>query len=221
MKREIKKKLKEDEFVHGFSWLVDFAEKWKKETHHRRARSSSGWPCSGPASRSSERHPEPQEQRRSGRDPGSARRSGQESPKPRPSSKPWPRRASSPGWPRAQLASYWVEQGELWTRPTRPWPAPRRDRKDFFYYQAKDLAAQIAILKGDYDGALKILQAIEDAKPKDFTLDAVLFHKAEALEKKGDRAAALALFKKIQTDYAQSYFGYDAGQKTRKLEAAK
>jgi hypothetical protein len=31
MKREMKKKLKEDEFVHGFSWLFDFVKTWKKE----------------------------------------------------------------------------------------------------------------------------------------------------------------------------------------------
>jgi predicted negative regulator of RcsB-dependent stress response len=119
-----------------------------------------------------------------------------------------------------QLASYWIEKGEL-DKAAGVLAGLKESPKDFFYFQAKDLAAQVALLKGDADGALKILKAIEDAKPKDFTLDAILFHKAEALEKKGDRAAALEVFKKIQADYAQSYYGYDAGLRARKLETAK
>jgi tetratricopeptide (TPR) repeat protein len=93
--------------------------------------------------------------------------------------------------------------------------------KDFFYFQARDLSAQIAVLKGDYDKAITILLAIEAASPKDFNLDAVLYHRAEALEKKGDSAGALVLYKKLQADYAQSYFGYEAGMKARKLEPSK
>jgi hypothetical protein len=41
------------------------------------------------------------------------------------------------------------------------------------------------------------------------------------LEKKGDRAEALKVFKKIQEEYPQSYYGYDAGLRARKLEPAK
>ena len=118
------------------------------------------------------------------------------------------------------LATYWMEQGQN-DKALAALSAIEDTPKDFHYYQARDLAAQIALLKGDAAGALAILDTIEAAKPKDFNLDAVLFHKAEALEKKGDKAAALALFKKIQTDYAQSYFGYDAGLRVRKLESAK
>lgn len=119
-----------------------------------------------------------------------------------------------------QLASYWVEKGDL-DKAAVVLAGLKESPKDFFYYQAKDLSAQVALLKGDADGALKILKTIEDAKPKDFTLDTILFHKAEALEKKGDRAAALGIFKQIQADYAQSYYGYDAGLRARKLETAK
>jgi tetratricopeptide (TPR) repeat protein len=119
-----------------------------------------------------------------------------------------------------QLASFWVEQGDL-DKAAAALAGIKESPKDFFYWQAKDLAAQIALLKGDAAGALAILDKIEAVKPKEFNLDAVLFHKAEALEKKGDKAAALALFKKIQADFAQSYFGYDAGLRARKLESAK
>jgi predicted negative regulator of RcsB-dependent stress response len=118
------------------------------------------------------------------------------------------------------IATYWVEQGDLEKAQaalSRVKDAPR----DFFYYQAQDLAAQVAILKGNCDQAIILLQKIEEEKPKDYVLDAVLFHRAEALEKKGSRQEALELYKKVQADYAQSYFGYDASLKVRKLESAK
>ncbi len=120
----------------------------------------------------------------------------------------------------AELASYWVEKGDL-GRAEKALMAVKNTSRDFYYYQSQDMAGQIAALKGDYEGALKIYQAIEDAKPKDYMLDAALFHKAEVLEKKGDAAGALKLYKKIQTDYSLSYYGYDAGLRVRKLEPAK
>jgi predicted negative regulator of RcsB-dependent stress response len=119
-----------------------------------------------------------------------------------------------------ELATYWVEQGQLDKAQTAL--ALIKDvPKDFSYYQGCDLAAQIAILKGDYDAALAILKKVEDEKPKDYILDAVQFHHAEALEKKGSVAEALAIYKKLQAEYAQSYYGYDASLRARKLEAAK
>jgi predicted negative regulator of RcsB-dependent stress response len=118
------------------------------------------------------------------------------------------------------LATYWIDQGQ----PDKAQAALDRIKdtsKDFFFYQAQDLSAQIAILKGDYDRAIGLLKKIEDEKPKDYVLEAVLFRRAEALEKKGNTAEALALFKKIQDEYAQSYYGYNASTRVRKLEAAK
>jgi len=218
MKREIKKKLKEDEFVHGFSWLVDFAQKWRKEliiaaavivglallwtgvqvlngVQNRKNSAVLGdiLALRNDLTKNPQNLSKLEVLAQKGR---------------------FARVAS------AQLASYWVEQGALDKADQTLAGAVGGDR-DFFYFQAQDLSAQIATLRGEYDRAVKILQAIEDAKPRDFNLDAVLYHKAEAMEKKGDKAGALALFKRIQTEYAQSYFGYDAGQKIRKLEAAK
>jgi len=118
------------------------------------------------------------------------------------------------------LATYWIEQGQ----PDKAQAALDRIKdtsKDFFHYQAQDLSAQIAILKADYDRAVGILKKIEDEKPKDYLLDAVLYHHAEALEKKGNAPEALALYKKLQDEYAQSYYGYDASVRVRKLEATK
>ena len=88
------------------------------------------------------------------------------------------------------LATYWVEQGQL-DKAQAALADIKDTPKDFVHYQAQDLAAQTAILKGEYDKALDLLKKIEDAKPKDYLLDAVLFHKAEALEKKGSIAEAL------------------------------
>jgi len=118
------------------------------------------------------------------------------------------------------LATYWVEQGQL-DKGQAALAGIKDNSKDFFSYQAQDLAAQIATLKGEYDKALAILKKIEDAKPKDYLPDAILFHKAEALEKKGSTAEALVVYKKLQDEFAQSYYGYDASLKVKKLEPAK
>jgi len=218
MKRETKKKLKEDEFVHGFSWLFDFVQKWRKELiiaaavlvglavlwtgvqvlngiQNRKDSAALGEILT----LRSDLTKNPQNISKL----EIAARKGK-----------FARVAA------AQLASYWVEQGAL-DKAEKALSGVSGGARDFFYYQAQDLAGQIAILRGDYDRAVKILQAVEEAKPKGYNLDAVLYHKAEALEKKGDKAGALALYKRIQTEYAQSYFGYDAGQKAGKLETAK
>jgi predicted negative regulator of RcsB-dependent stress response len=118
------------------------------------------------------------------------------------------------------LATFWIEQGQL-DKAQASLAGIKDTPKDFFYYQAQDLTAQTAVLKGDYDKALALLKKVEDAKPKEYLLDAILFHKAEALEKKGSIAEALAVYKKIQDEYAQTYYGYDASLKVKKLEAAK
>jgi tetratricopeptide (TPR) repeat protein len=93
--------------------------------------------------------------------------------------------------------------------------------QDFIYYQAQDLLAQINARQKDYDGAIAIYTKIEEAKPEDYCLDVVLFHKAEALEAKGSQPEALAVYKKIQEQFPQSYYGYDAAERVRKIETSK
>jgi predicted negative regulator of RcsB-dependent stress response len=218
MKRDMKKKLKEDEFAHGFSWVLDFLEEWKKEfiiggvviaavvllfvgVHLIKGIG---------ASKDSAVLGEILALRADlGKNPQSLVRLEALAGKGK-----FSRIASS------ELAAYWVGQGNL-DKAEQALAGVKRGSGDFFDYQAQDLAAQIALLKGDADRAIKILLAIEEAKPKDYALDAVLFHRAQALEKKGDKAEALKLFQKIQADYPQSYYGYDAGLRAKKLEAPK
>jgi predicted negative regulator of RcsB-dependent stress response len=117
-------------------------------------------------------------------------------------------------------ATYWVEKGDLEKAKEslgKIKPAPQ----DFIYFQARDLLAQVNAMQKDYDQAIAIYTKIEEAKPKDYCLDAVLFHKAEAFEAKGSKPEALAVYKKIQEQFPQSYYGYDAAERARKIEAAK
>ncbi len=217
MKREIKKKLKEDEFVSIFGRIMASFESWRQEALIGLAVLAGLavllgglFFLRGAQTRSSSAELGRILELRNGLDktPGNAAALEALAKKGK-----YARVAAT------QLASHWVESGDL-DKAAAVLAGLKDAPKDFFYYQAKELAAQVAVLKGDIDGGLKILQAIEDAKPKDYVLDAVLFHKAEALEKKGDKAGALALFRRVQTEYAQSYFGYDAGLRASKLDAS-
>ncbi len=119
--------------------------------------------------------------------------------------------------PYVLLSTYWVEKGDLAKAKdllAKVGPSPR----DFIYYQAQDLLGKVSLLSKNYDQALAVYDKLEKDKAEDYTMDVVLFHKAEALEGKGDTQGALAIYKKLQQDYPQSYFGYDAAERVRKLE---
>jgi predicted negative regulator of RcsB-dependent stress response len=118
------------------------------------------------------------------------------------------------------LAAYYIDQGQF-DKAGAALADIKDGSRDFFYYQAEDLKAQVDILKGENDKAIDLLKKIEEAKPKDYLLDAVLYHHAEALEKKGNLKEALDIYKKLQTDYPQSYYGYDASLKVQKQGGTK
>jgi len=116
------------------------------------------------------------------------------------------------------IATHWVEQGDLEKAKTAV--AKVGDgTKDIIYYQAQDLLAEILSRQKEYDKAIAIYDQIFKENPKDYGLDVVLFHKAEALESKGDIKEAVAVYKKIQADFPQSYYGYDASGRIRKVES--
>ncbi len=118
------------------------------------------------------------------------------------------------------LAGYWVEKGNF-DRAEESLQQITKGKKDIFYYQAQDLLAQVHMKRKDFDKALQIYKEIEEENPEEYTLDAILFHQAEAFEQKGNIEEALTLYRKVQEEYPQTYFGYDASQKVEKLEPKK
>lgn len=118
------------------------------------------------------------------------------------------------------LANHWVEKGEDVKAKTFLEKMPE-DKKDIVYYQAQDLLAQILLRQKDYDKAINIYKKIEGENPKAYSLDVILFHRAEVHEKKGEIAEALILYKRVQDEFPQTYYSFEASQKVRELEAKK
>jgi predicted negative regulator of RcsB-dependent stress response len=119
-----------------------------------------------------------------------------------------------------ELARHWAEKAD-WAKAEAALNRFPAGSKDLLYYQAEDLRAQVALGQKDFDKAIAIYKKMADEKPKVYPLDAILFHLAESHELKGDTAAAVELYKKLQADYGQSYFGYEASLKAGKLEVRK
>ena len=118
------------------------------------------------------------------------------------------------------LASYWMENGDLAKAQAYLENIPKKP-KDVFFYQAQDLLGQIHFKQKDFDKAIEIYRAIEEDDPESYSLDVILFHRAEIHEEKGETDEALALYRKIQEEYSQTYYGFDASQKITKLELKK
>lgn len=118
------------------------------------------------------------------------------------------------------LASYWMENGDLVKAQAYLENIPKKP-KDVFFYQAQDLLGQIHFKQKDFDKAIEIYRAIEEDDPESYSLDVILFHRAEIHEEKGETDEALALYRKIQEEFSQTYYGFDASQKVTKLELKK
>jgi tetratricopeptide (TPR) repeat protein len=118
------------------------------------------------------------------------------------------------------LATYWMENGDPDKARSFVEKIPETP-KDFFYYQAKDLLAQIHFKSKEYDKSLEIYKKIEEESPKHYSMDVILFHRAEINEEKGDVEQALALFRRVQDEFPQTFYGYEASQKVGKLETKK
>jgi predicted negative regulator of RcsB-dependent stress response len=218
MKRRIKKQLKEDEFVSGMTKFMQFVKKWEREVIIAAAAATAlillflGFQFlkAQQAKKESRAVGEILELRADlSHNPQNVARLEQMG-----------GRGKFARIAFISLATYWIEQGQL-DKAEAALLQIKNDPRDFFYYQAQDLASQIAVLKGDFDKAINVLKKIEEEKPKDYLLDAVLFRHAEALEKKGSIPEALIMYKKLQEEYAQTYYGYDASLRVRKLEGAK
>jgi predicted negative regulator of RcsB-dependent stress response len=115
------------------------------------------------------------------------------------------------------LATYWIEQGD-YDKATASLEKIKKSKKDFLYYRAQDLMATIQVKRKNYDEAIEIYKKIEKEKPKDFSLEVILFHRAEVHEEKGEKEEALALYKRIRDEFPQTYYSMDASQRIEKLE---
>ncbi|UCE40501.1 MAG: tetratricopeptide repeat protein [Candidatus Aminicenantes bacterium] len=119
-----------------------------------------------------------------------------------------------------KLAAFAIEQGD--SGKAKSYLEKVKDnRKDITYYQAQDMLAQVYIGDKEYDKAIAIYKTIEEDGQKDYTLDAILFHMAEAHEGKGEREIALEIYKRVQQEYSQSFYGFDASKKVAELEEKK
>jgi len=115
-----------------------------------------------------------------------------------------------------QLASFWAGQEEYEKAEAEIMKMPEK-KKDVFYYKAKDLLGQIYIKQKKFDEAVSLYDQLSD-NPHDYTRDVLLFHKAQALEEKGELEKALEVYKTIQEEFSQTYYGYEASQKVVELE---
>jgi len=115
-----------------------------------------------------------------------------------------------------ELAKYWTERSD-WAKAETYLGRVAGSPKDLLYYQTENLKAQVAIGKKEFDKAIAIYEKIRDEKPRVYPLDAVLFHLAESHELKGETKEALDIYKKLQEEYTQSYYGYEASLKAGRL----
>ena len=116
-----------------------------------------------------------------------------------------------------ELASYWFYKEDYDKVIDYLDKIPQGD-KDIFFYQAKNLLAETYYHQNEYDKALGIYEQIENENPKDYPLDLVLFKEAGILEEQGNEERALEIYRRIQEDYAQTYYGFEAQEKVRELE---
>ncbi len=214
MKRTERHHLKEDEMAHGLSWLVEFTKKYTREitivagalafaavvfgalvlvrSHNRSVQSriiGEVGDLAAEAAQKPEKLAELEKLAGGGR---AARLANLE------------------------LAKYWTERSD-WAKAETYLGRAAGSRKDLLYYQTEDLKAQVALGKKEFDKAIAIYEKMRDEKPKVYPLDAVLFHLAESHELKGETKEALDIYKKLQEEYPQSYFGYEASLKAGRL----
>ena len=164
MKRRIKKQLKEDEFVSGMTKFMQFVKKWEREVIIAAAAATAlillflGFQFlkAQQAKKESRAVGEILELRADlSHNPQNVARLEQMG-----------GRGKFARIAFISLATYWIEQGQL-DKAEAALLQIKNDPRDFFYYQAQDLASQIAVLKVDFDKAINVLKKIEEEKPKD------------------------------------------------------
>ena len=218
MKRTERHHLKEDEMAHGVNWLVEFFQKYRREVLIVAAALVFAAVVFG-ALLAIRSHARSVKSLAIGRVGALAAEVAQKPEKLADLEKLSGKRATA-RLATLELAKYWAERSD-WAKADSYLERLPAGEKDLLYYQAEDLKAQVALGRKDLDKAIAIYKKISDEKPDIYPLDAVLFHLAESYELKGETVAALELYKRLQADSAQSYFGYEASLKVGKLEVRK
>ena len=119
-----------------------------------------------------------------------------------------------------KLGEYFIEKGNF--EKAISYLKKATDKKgDLFYAQAMNLIAQVYMAQKAYDKAIEIYETIEKESPEGYPLDIILYHKADALKKKGNPELAQASYKKLETEFPETYFGHDAASKISALEETK
>jgi len=214
MKRTERHHLQEDQMAHGLSWLIDYVKKWKREfsivagalafaavvfgalvlvrSHNRSVQSGIIGQVGDVAAEAAQKPEKLAELEKLAGKRRTARLANLE------------------------LAKYWAERSD-WAKAESYLGRISGAPKDLLYYQTEDIKAQVALGRKDFDKAIAIYQKISDEKPKVYPLDAVLFRLAESRELKGETKEALAIYKTLQAEYSQSYYGYEASLKAGRL----
>jgi tetratricopeptide (TPR) repeat protein len=214
MKRTERHHLKEDEMAHGLSWLVDLYNTYKREILIVAGAVGLAAVILGAllVVRAGARSA----QSRAIGEVGDLAAAAADKPEKLADLEKLAGKARTARLANLELAKYWAERGD-WAKAETFAGRIADGRKDLLHFQAEDLKAQIALGRKDYDKAIAIYKKAVDEKPEAYPVDALLFHLAEAHELKGETPAALDLYKKLQEEHAQSYYGYEASMKAGRL----
>ena len=214
MKRTERHHLKEDEMAHGLSWLADFFNKYKRETLI-----VAGAVVFAAVVFSAllivRAHGRSVQSRAIG-EVGDLAAAAVDKPEKLADLENLAGKARTARLANLELARYWAERGD-WAKAESFAGRIPDGRKDLLHFQAEDLKAQIALGRKDFDKAIAIYKKAIDEKPEAYPVDALLFHLAESHELKGETQAAIDLYKKLQEEHAQSYYGYEASLKAGRL----
>ncbi len=115
------------------------------------------------------------------------------------------------------LATYYLERNDL-DRAEQVLSRVKDRGRDLIHFQILDLYAQVLSRRGQYEQAIEIYRQMEKEKPEDYPLDVILFRLAETYEKAGQKDQAVGLYRDLQSNYQNTYYGYQAAMKVMSLE---
>lgn len=118
------------------------------------------------------------------------------------------------------LATYYLERNDL-DRAEQVLSRVKDRGRDLIHFQILDLYAQVLSRRGQYEQAIEIYRQMEKEKPEDYPLDVILFRLAETYEKAGQKDQAVGLYRDLQSNYQNTYYGYQAAMKVMSLETGR